>query len=146
MIDWPNMTFEERSEAAKRDDILDNLVPSDIRVLLSSIAFLKKQNENLGIKLQENQNLISRIWENSVSLNELWRIENPEERALCMEDSEKLSEWATAKIKNLQKHNAKLDRFTRMMMKVLEEIEECQGVPDQITDAVADILADWSEE
>jgi len=85
VIDWPNMTLEQKMEAARKDDICDQIVPSDVRMLLAEISSLRERN-------------------------------------------------------------AKLDRFARLMMKTLEKIEECSDLPEHITDSVADILADWSEE
>lgn len=58
----------------------------------------------------------------------------------------KLFPQITSEIKRLKERNAKLDSFARLMMKTLEQIEECSDIPEHITDSVADILADWSEE
>ncbi|MBL4838149.1 MAG: hypothetical protein JKY34_11295 [Kordiimonadaceae bacterium] len=45
MIDFLGMPPEKRFEAACRDDILNQIVPSDIRGLLSEIATLSKKIE-----------------------------------------------------------------------------------------------------
>ena len=45
MIDFLGMPPEKRFEAACRDDILNQIVPSDIRGLLSEIATLSKKLE-----------------------------------------------------------------------------------------------------
>ena len=70
---------------------------------------------------------------------------------MCEEDIANVELMALApamkeEILQLRAHNAKLDRFARLMMKTLEQIEECSDIPEHITDSAADILADWSEE
>lgn len=66
---------------------------------------------------------------------------------LCFEEAAKLIQHAPAmkeEIIQLRDRNAKLDRFARLLMKTIEEIEECSVVPYHISDSIQDILADWS--
>jgi len=47
MLPWPKMTSEQKAEAARKDDICDQLVPSDIRSMLSETRKLREALLNI---------------------------------------------------------------------------------------------------